>query len=164
MNTPQYTSAQMSQLRKAFRVLNKFMIFMWQIGLGRFINIWPGVIGRIMVIKHIGRKSGQVRLAPVNYAVVADEIYCTAGFGSISDWYRNIMAHPAVELWLPGKKIQARAEDVSDSPQRAALLRAVIVASGFAAPLFGIDPKKLNDEALLKVSQDYRLIHFIKEH
>ena len=85
------------------------------------------------------------------------------GFGAISDWYRNIMANPSVELWLPGKKIQARAEDVSDSPQRAALLRAVLIASGFAAPLFGLDPNKLDDEALLKISQDYRLIHFIKE-
>jgi deazaflavin-dependent oxidoreductase (nitroreductase family) len=153
----------MSQLRKAFRVLNKFMVFMWQIGLGRMLNMWPSVGGRIMVIKHVGRKSGQERLAPVNYAVVNNEIYCTAGFGAVSDWYRNIMAHPAVELWLPGKKIQARAEDVSDSPQRAAWLRAVLIASGFAAPLFGLDPKKFNDEALLKISQDYRLIHFIKE-
>jgi len=59
-----YTPAQMSRLRKAFRVLNKVMVFMWRIGMGRVINIWPSVIGRIMIIKHIGRKSGQVRLAP----------------------------------------------------------------------------------------------------
>jgi deazaflavin-dependent oxidoreductase (nitroreductase family) len=164
MNTPQFTPAQMNQLRNAFRVLNKFMVFMWKIGLGRFLNIWPSVGGRIMIIKHVGRKSGQVRLVPVNYAVVTDEIYCTAGFGSSSDWYRNIVANPQVELWLPGKKIQARAEDVSDAPQRAAWLRAVIIASGVVGPLFGVNPKKLDDQALLEITKDYRLIHFIKEH
>jgi hypothetical protein len=36
----------------------------------------------------------------------------------------------------------------------------VIIASGFAARLFGIDPKKLNDEQLSVISKDYRLVHF----
>jgi hypothetical protein len=40
------------------------------------------------------------------------------------------------------------------------LLRQVIIASGFAGPLFGVDPKKLNDEELNKVSKNYQLVHF----
>ena len=57
--------------------------------------------GQIMVLTHTGRKSGLRRRTPVNYALVDGEVYCTAGFGQISDWYRNILANPQVEVWLP---------------------------------------------------------------
>ena len=161
MDVSNYTQKQMNNLRKAFHTMNRFMVFMWKIGMGRMMNIRPAVIGRIMVIKHQGRKSGREYLTPVNYAIVDGEIYCTAGFGSISDWYRNMMANPNVELWLPEGKRKVRAEDVSDSPNRLFLLRQVIIASGFAGPMFGIDPKKINDEQLDALSKDYRLIHFV---
>jgi len=143
--------------------MNRFMVWMWKIGLGKWINIWSAVIGRIMVIKHRGRKSGKEYLTPVNYTIVGGEIFCTAGFGSISDWYRNIQINPDIELWLPEGKRKARAEDISDSPNRLILLRQVLVASGFAAPLFGVDPKKVDDEQLDTFSKEYRLVHFIMD-
>ena len=159
MNVSNYTPEQMNDLRKIFRAMNRFMVFMWKIGMGRMVNIWPAVIGRIMVIKHCGRKSGREYLTPVNYAIVDGEVYCTAGFGSISDWYRNIQANPDIELWLPEGKRKAHAEDVSDSPNRLFLLKQVIIASGCAAPLFGVDPKK-SDDGFDAMTKDYRLVHF----
>ena len=162
MDTTKLNTEQSNGLRRAFRLVNLLMVFMWKIRLGRLINCWPAVIGRIMVIKHVGRRSGKVRLAPVNYASLDGEIYCTAGFGAVSDWYRNIMAGPDVELWLPEGKVPARAEDISDCPQRLSVLRAVLIASGFAAPLFGVDPRT-SDEKLAALSPDYRIIHFIRE-
>ena len=163
MDVSKFTPQQMNSLRKVFRAGNPFMVFMWKIRLGKAINIWPAGFGRIMVIKHRGRKSGREYLTPVNYALVDNEIYCTAGFGSISDWYRNMLANPDIELWLPEGKRKARAEDVSESPNRLFLLRQVIIASGFAGPLFGINPKKLNDVQLDALSKEYRLVHFILE-
>ena len=160
MDVSKFTPQQMYTLRKVFHSMNRFMVFMWKIGLGRAINIWPVGFGRIMVIKHRGRKSGREYLTPVNYAIVDGEIYCTASFGSISDWYRNMLVYPRVELWLPEGKRLACAEDISCSPRRLFLLRQVIIASGFAGPLFGIDSKKLNDEQLNTVSKNYRLVHF----
>jgi len=127
------------------------------------MNIWPAMSGRIMVVKHCGRKSGNEYLTPVNYAIVEGEIYCTAGFGSISDWYRNMLANPNIELRLPEGWRKAHAEDISDSPNRLFLLRQAIIASGFAGPLFGINQKKLNDEQLDAATKDYRLIHFIMD-
>jgi deazaflavin-dependent oxidoreductase (nitroreductase family) len=163
MDVSKFTPQQLNTLRRVFHAMNPFMVFMLRIGLGWTMNIWPAVSGRIMVIKHRGRKSGKEYLTPVNYALVDGEIYCTAGFGSISDWYRNMLANPNIELWLPEGKRKARAEDVSDSPNRLFLLRQVIIASGFAGPLFGINPKKMNDEQLDALSKEYRLVHFIKE-
>jgi len=161
MDATNMTPKQTESLRRGFHALNRFMVFMWKLGMGRMINFWPAVIGRIMVIKHRGRKSGKEYLTPVNYALVDGGIYCTAGFGSGSDWYRNMLANPDIELWLPEGKRKMRVEEVSDSPNRLFLLRQVIIASGFAGPMFGVDQRKLDDEQLDAVTKDYRLVHFI---
>jgi deazaflavin-dependent oxidoreductase (nitroreductase family) len=160
MDVSKSTAKQLNALRRVFRAMNPFMVFMLKIGMGWMMNLWPEVSGRIMVIKHRGRKSGKEYLTPVNYAVVDGEVYCTAGFGSISDWYKNIMANPNVEIWLPEGKRKVQAEDVSEAPNRTFLMRQVIIGSGFAGPLFGVNQKKLNDEQLDAVTKEYRLIHF----
>ena len=162
MDVSKFTQKQMNTLRRVFHALNPFMVWMWKMGWGKAINVWPAGFGRIMVIKHRGRKSGREYLTPVNYALVDGEVYCTAGFGSISDWYRNMQANPNIELWLPEGKRKAHAEDISDSPNRLFLLRQVIIASGFAAPLFGVSPKK-PDEQFDAMTKEYRLVHFIME-
>lgn len=160
MDVAKFTPEQMNTLRKVFHAGNRFMVWMWKMGWGKAINSWPAGFGRILVIKHRGRKSGKEYLTPVNYAIVDGEIYCTAGFGATSDWYRNILVDPKVELWLPdGKKIFC-AEEISDSPKRLFLMRQVIIASGFAGPLLGVNPKKLNDEQLDRISKEYRLVDF----
>jgi deazaflavin-dependent oxidoreductase (nitroreductase family) len=160
LDTPGYSPAQMKNLRRVFHAMNHFMVFLWKIGLGKLLNSWPAVGGRMLVIRHRGRKSGKEYLTPVNYAIVDNEIYCTAGFGSGTDWYRNIMANPDIQLWLPQGKRRARACDVSDSPCRVKLLREITIASGLAGPLLGIDQSKLTDEQLASIAKDYRIIHF----
>lgn len=159
MDGSTYTRKQMNILRRVFHAMNPFMVWMWKMGWGKMINFWPAVVGRIMVIKHRGRKSGKEYLTPVNYAIVEGEVYCTAGFGSICDWYKNIKANPNVELWLPEGKREATAEDVSDSPKRVFLMRQVIIGAGCAAPLFGVNQKKLDDAQLDTATKEYRLIH-----
>ena len=108
MDVSKFTPQQLNTLRNVFHAMNHFMVFMLRIGLGWTMNIMPAVSGRIMVIKHRGRKSGKEYLTPVNYALVDGELYCTAGFGSVSDWYRNMLANPDIELWLPEGKRKAR--------------------------------------------------------
>lgn len=163
LDTPNYTPEQMKKLRRAFHAMNRFMVFMWKIGLGKWMNIWPAVGGRIMVICHRGRKTGRGYLTPVNYAIVENEIYATAGFGAGTDWYRNILADPDVQLWLPQGRRRAHACDVSTSPCRVKLLREITIASGLAGPLLGVDQKKLSDEQIEKIATDYRLIQFTLE-
>lgn len=146
------------KLRKGFKVLNPLMIFIWNLGLGNWVNVWPGVFGWIMVISHTGRKSGLSRRTPVNFAVVDGDIYCVAGFGHISDWYRNIMAQPKVEIWLPEGWWVGQAEDVSAVPDRISLLRKVLIASGFASYAAGINPHTISDQELDWVTRSYRLV------
>jgi len=144
--------------RQAFKQFNVLMVWMWRLGLRRWINILPKVIGRILVIVHAGRVTGLQRQTPVNYTIAEDVLYCASGFGSASDWYKNIQANPNVEVWLPDSWWAGVAEDVSDHPQRLSLLRQVIFDSGFAGPLFGVNPYKLDDQAFEQATSSYRLI------
>ena len=146
------------RLRQGFKQFNRFMMLIWRLGLGPWVNAWPEVGGRIMVITHIGRKTGIKRRTPVNYTIAGGEIYCTAGFGSKSDWYRNIIANPDVEVWLPDGWWAGVAEDVTYIDIRTPLLRQVLIDSGFAARAAGIDPVGMPGEEFEAVTADYRLI------
>jgi deazaflavin-dependent oxidoreductase (nitroreductase family) len=145
------------RLRQAFKHLNRFMIFMFRLGLGQWLQFWPRVTGQILVLTHTGRKTGLTRRTPLNFAFVDDDLYVLAGFGSVSDWYRNVEARSQVEVWLPGGWWEAEAEEASDHPERMRILRAVLVGSGFAAYAFGIGPR-LPDERLAEISARYRLV------
>lgn len=157
MTTPD--QATQERLRQFFKkYLNRFMLLMWRLGFGSYLNR-PELSGRIMVLTHTGRKTGLRRQTPVNFAIVEGDVYCVAGFGGISDWYRNILADPQVEVWLPEGWWAGIAENISDNPQRIHIIRQVMIASGFAARLAGIDPLRISAEQLAKVSASYPLIH-----
>ncbi len=147
------------KLRQGFkRYLNPLMLTMWRLGLGKWFKIWPEISGSVMVLIQTGRKTGIKRYQPLNYAIIDDDIHCVAAFGSVSDWYRNIRANPCVEVWLPDGWWAGVAEDISDSPARIQLIRQVLIASGFATYLAGLNPLKMTDDELATESKKYRLL------
>lgn len=146
-------------LRRIFKLLNRYMVLHWRLGMGPLGN-QPEVTGCIMVLTHRGRKSGKQRRTPVNYALVAGDFYCVAGFGAGADWYRNLLADSAVEVWAPEGWYAGVAEDATDLPadRRTPILRQVLYNSGFAGRLAGIDPLGMSDADLLAATADYRLV------
>jgi deazaflavin-dependent oxidoreductase (nitroreductase family) len=116
-----------------------------------------------MVLTHTGHKTGLRRRTPVNYTIVDGEIYCTAGFGRASDWYRNIRANPQVEVWLPDGWWAGLTEEVDDPAQRLPLLHQVIIASGFAGRLAGLDPYRMTDAEFDAATASYRLLRIHRE-
>lgn len=149
-------------LRQGFKYFNRFMLLLWRLGLGKWVNIWPSVGGQMMVVGHIGRKSGIRRFTPVNYALADGELYCVAGFGAVSDWYRNIKANPHVEVWLPNGRFEGYAQEITASTWRLSLLRQVLIGSGFAARAAGIDPIRMSDAELEAVTKSYQLLHIFR--
>jgi deazaflavin-dependent oxidoreductase (nitroreductase family) len=145
------------RLRRVFKGFNRFMLLLWRLGLGAWGN-GSSFGGSVMVIKHTGRRTDLQRQTPVNYTVVNGDIYCTAGFGKSSDWYLNIMANPEVEVWLPDSRWAGIAEDVTGETTSHLIFRQVLFASGFAGPLFGVNPRSLSDLDLIRLLESYRLI------
>jgi len=129
---------------------------MWRSGMVPYINFWPAVVGRIMVITHIGRKSGVKHQTPVNYTIFDEDIYCTTMPGA--DWYRNIKANPQVEVWLPNGRWSGMAEEVPLDMAHLSIFRQVLIDSGFAASTFaGIHPRKITDADLADAGRGYHL-------
>jgi deazaflavin-dependent oxidoreductase (nitroreductase family) len=78
-------------LKWAFHLPRDF--YRWHLG-------W--VLGHLcLMLTHLGRKSGcrrQTVLEVVHYNPKTQECIVMAGYGAQSDWYRNIQAHPALEV------------------------------------------------------------------
>jgi deazaflavin-dependent oxidoreductase (nitroreductase family) len=147
------------RLRQGFKkYLNPFMLAMWRLGLGSWFKVCPQISGNVIVLRHIGRKTGLKRYQPLNFAIVDEDIYCVAAFGGMSDWYLNIRANPNVEVWLPTGWWAGAAHDVSDSPARIQLIRQVLIGSGFAAYLAGLNPRKITDQEIDAASVKYCLL------
>jgi len=156
MKVPSAQTAE--KMRQSFKAVNFLMHWMWRLGLRKWMNICPPVTGRILVITHIGRKTGLRRRTPANYTIEDDEIYCMAGFGNISDWYRNMLKTPQIEIWLPNSWWAGVAEEVVDKESALPILRQLIKDSGFAGLLFGLNAYTMSDEQLTAATKSYCLI------
>jgi deazaflavin-dependent oxidoreductase (nitroreductase family) len=131
---------------------------MFRLGLGGLMG--NPASGYIMVIITIGAKTGKVRYTPVNYAISDGQVYCLAGFGQVSHWYRNVHANPQVALLMPGGAITARAEQVADPAERLKLARQVLINGGFAGFFFGFNPRRVDDERLAEALGDIPVLRF----
>jgi deazaflavin-dependent oxidoreductase (nitroreductase family) len=82
-------------------------IWFYRLGLGGLLG------GRLVLLNHIGRKSGQPRQAVVEVVRHDQETgaYIVAsGFGEKADWYQNVMAHPEITIQVGRRRLAARAE------------------------------------------------------
>lgn len=145
------------KLRRAFGYLNRYlMVPMFRLGLAPFLGSPLG--GYVMVLKTIGRKTGKVRYTPVNYAIANGNVYCLAGFGTISDWYRNLLAHPNIEVMMPSGVIAGTADTVTDPDERLRIIRQILINAGFAGFFYSYDPRTISDQRLLDSTRNAPVI------
>ena len=91
----------MKNIQKIHRVL-------YAIGLGRLIG------GLILLLTTVGRKSGTQRVTPLQYEKIGDDYYLGSARGMKSDWVRNILSNPQVELRVGAKHLRGTAEVIAD--------------------------------------------------
>jgi deazaflavin-dependent oxidoreductase (nitroreductase family) len=146
-------------MRRIFWYLNKyFMVPLFRLGLGPFF-VNP-LAGYIMVLKTIGRKSGKTYFTPVNYAIYKGNVYCISGGRRTSDWFRNLLTTPEIEIILPSGAIFARAEEASDADEKRIVGRQVLINAGFAGFFEGYNPRRISDEELQNKIADLPLLRF----
>lgn len=87
-------------------ILWRLPIWFYRLNLGWLIG------ERMMLLKHIGRKSGQERKAVievVRYDKDEDAYYVCSGFGKKSQWYQNLAANPDGKIQVGGRKLEVHA-------------------------------------------------------
>ena len=148
----------MSQtMRRFFWFLNRyFMVPMIRLGFAPLFC--SPLVGYIMLLKAVGRKTGKIRYAPVNYAIYRGNVYCVSGGRQSSDWYRNVLATPDIEVILPGGAIFGRAAEENDAEIRRVVIRQVLINAGFAGFFEGFNPRSLSDEELARRTVDMPLL------
>ena len=106
--------------------------------------------GYFVLLRTRGRKSGEMREAPLGYGLAGGNVYVMAGFGRGTQWLRNIEADPNVEVILPGRSLRGLAEEVTDPAERARGVRAAAIGCGLVgAATLRLDPRRASDDALL---------------
>jgi len=80
---------------------------------GRIGHDIPGVGGRMLLLDHVGAKSGTKRTAPLLYFRDGDDVVLVAskgGFPKHPAWYHNLMANPDTEVQIRGehRRVHAR--------------------------------------------------------
>ena len=150
------TEAHVAKLRGGFRQLNRFMLLMWRLGLGRFM-VGPRR-GYVMVLVTAGRKSGLRRPVPLNFTEEPGSVFCLAGFGKTTHWLMNLLADPHCEVWLPdGRRLLGTGEIVTDEALRIEMIRRILIRAGFAAKLAepGLDPRLAPEAEIAELGQRY---------
>lgn len=98
------------------------------------------VTGSWLLLRTRGRRTGLSREVALGYAIHDGAVYCSAGFGTRTQWFRNLLADPRVEVVLPGAAFAGLAEEVTDPDERRRGWRVLIRALGFIGRALVCDP------------------------
>jgi deazaflavin-dependent oxidoreductase (nitroreductase family) len=134
---PEWMQQLLPALHDGFTAVNKYVsVPALRMGLGRYMS--NPLTGYLMILRTRGRKSGQMRDAPLGYTIVDNHVYCMAGFGRPTHWFRNILADPNVEVILPSRAFSGVAEEVTDPEERRRALVPLLRSMGAIAAMVGM--------------------------
>lgn len=80
---------------------------------GRLGHTIPGVPGKMLLLDHVGAKSGKKRTSPLLYVKDGDDVVVVAskgGFPKHPAWFHNLKANPdtTVQIGSKHRKVHAR--------------------------------------------------------
>ena len=135
------------RLRLQLMALNRIAtVPIMRAGLGAWFATPIG--GYVLLLRVRGRRSGRIRDIPLSYFVANGAPWVLAGWGTATQWYRNLLADPAVDVILPGRTLHCIAEEVRDPEMRRRILPALVRAAGLPGYMGSVDPRG-PDEAIL---------------
>lgn len=149
-------------IRPAFISLNhRLMIPLHHAGLAAWLATPIG--GYLLLLRVRGRRSGLVREMPLSYLVADGAVWLLAGFGTGTQWYRNLLADPHVEVWLPGRRFAAVAEPAGDQAVRARILPQLARAAGLPGFTIGCNPWTAADDEIVAALDWVPLVRIVPD-
>lgn len=137
-------------VNRGLKALNRWMMVpAHRLGLGPWLGTPVG--GYMLLLRVRGRKSGIVRDTPLTYLIADGAAWVMAGFGPATQWYRNLLADPVVDVWLPGRILRCRAEEARDPAVRALILPTLTRSAGVPGAMVGCNPWTSPDERILEL-------------
>jgi deazaflavin-dependent oxidoreductase (nitroreductase family) len=132
-----------SRFWKLFEVLTTVNTQLFRATGGRI----GGGIGKakILLLHHVGRKSGKERVSPLLYLRDGDRLVVVASKGGSDKhpaWYHNVMANPDTLVELPREKRSVRARQATDE-ERAELWPRVVDMYGSYESYQGYTDRKI---------------------
>ncbi len=97
----------------------------------------------VMILTTLGRKSQQLREAPIGYCRVGGTIHVFSGWGKEANWYKNIAACPDMVYVPTGRqRVRAHAQVVNDPLELQGIYERLVIESPRSAHEFmGWDAK-----------------------
>ena len=134
---PEWISRVLPAVHDGFTAVNKYVsVPALKMGLGLYMS--NPLTGYLMILRTRGRKSGEMRDAPLGYTIIGDHVYCVAGFGRPTHWFQNILDDPHVEVILPSRSFSGIAEEVTDPQERRRAMVPLMRSMGVVAAMFGM--------------------------
>ena len=107
-------SAGLYALLRVWRPLERLMIR----GLRRYLTRAPGYV----LLTTNGRRSGLPREVLLPCARIGDSVVVLSTYGRRSNWVRNLLEDPEVQVTCNGRQIRGRAEVVEEPARKRALV------------------------------------------
>jgi deazaflavin-dependent oxidoreductase (nitroreductase family) len=123
---------------------------------------------RFACITHRGRRSGQLHqtvLETLRFEPRTGKLIVASAWGGRTDWYRNILACPALEIWIGRHRYQPRQRLLSEEETSAEVMayfrRHRLVSRIALQPLLGLDPETAEPALRRRVGEVLRGVEFL---
>ena len=93
-----------------WRVVARVPLYLYQGGLGWMLRPF-----NLLILTTQGRRTGKPRHAVLEYRRHGSKLYLVSAWGERPQWYKNLLANPAVTVQFNGRDWKAVAAEVDDS-------------------------------------------------
>jgi len=87
-----------------------------------------------MLLTTMGRRTGRPRTTAISFMPLGDRLVVFSGWGTSSNWYRNVRANPSVTVRVGRRQFRGTAEVVPDPERRRRLMLEMQKRSTFCGP------------------------------
>ncbi len=142
------------------RTLLRLPIYLYKLKLGWLLG------HRFMLLTHRGRKSGKVRqavLEVVVYDPARRESFVASGWGTTTDWYRNIEASPALRVQTGTQRYRPVQHFLTQDENLKVLMefkREHPQEIKIALKLYGFEGKGTLDERVARFAEAVHMVSF----